>query len=653
MLVLRLGLAASFLSLSARADEAAPGLPLIAPTAEGLEGRFGTSSAQLAVTPSADAAAPGVNVTIQPGTDGYPGVTFKPPAGSAAWDLSAYGHVSARLVNTGEKAIGINLRVDNDGDWTKGPWNAEQIWLKPGASGTVTVIFGYGFGKKPGYPLKPEAVSRVLLFVGKGAGVQSFRIEALEAGGPAGEKPPEPVEPAAPPKPPQIKPPGGAILGGGAAFDAAKQAVAQNGATAEAAPEGVKAAFPPSKPEAKVVLKPEAGTWDLRDAVEVRVKVRNAGPQPATPKVYLGSKSGPTRTVSTAAPLAPGEEAELVIPFAQAKPWLGTPNSGDRSTWSGQPGTGTTFGSDTVSSIVIAGAPSPSAQAFLVTSVKAGVPPPPALPEWLGQRPPAEGEWVKTFDDEFDGTALDESKWDPVGPNYWDKKSHWSRANTIVKDGFVTLRYEKKTGFQNDDPKEKQTDYASGFLHTYGKWVQLYGYFESRMKLPRAPGLWPAIWLMPDRGVGAGPQWKRQDTANGGMEFDFLEHLTRWGPYRYNIAMHWDGYAKDHKQTGSAGIYFQPDKDGFVTAGLLWLPGLAVYYCNGEEVLRWEDPRISSIPADIMFTLPTGGWDNNALDDAQLPADYVIDYVRVWQRKDLAPGGPPETTAPAAAAPAG
>jgi beta-glucanase (GH16 family) len=76
--------------------------------------------------------------------------------------------------------------------------------------------------------------------------------------------------------------------------------------------------------------------------------------------------------------------------------------------------------------------------------------------------------------------------------------------------------------------------------------------------------------------------------------------------------------------------------DGWITAGLLWTPGSAIYYCNGREVLRWEDPRISSVPADLMFTLPCGGWDNNALDDAKLPGDFVIDYVRCWQRKDLA-----------------
>jgi hypothetical protein len=37
-----------------------------------------------------------------------------------------------------------------------------------------------------------------------------------------------------------------------------------------------------------------------------------------------------------------------------------------------------------------------------------------------------------------------------------------------------------------------------------------------------------------------------------------------------------------------------------------------------------------------MFTLPSGGWDNSPLDDGRLPDDFVIDYVRVWQRKDLA-----------------
>jgi beta-glucanase (GH16 family) len=115
-----------------------------------------------------------------------------------------------------------------------------------------------------------------------------------------------------------------------------------------------------------------------------------------------------------------------------------------------------------------------------------------------------------------------------------------------------------------------------------------------------------------------------------------MESLTRWGPYRYTIAMHWDGYGKNHKATGASSVYFNPDKDGFVTAGVLWEPGKVVYYSQGKEVARWETDRIPNVPANLMYTLPAGGWDNNAVDDAQLPAEFQIDYVRAWQRADMA-----------------
>jgi beta-glucanase (GH16 family) len=122
------------------------------------------------------------------------------------------------------------------------------------------------------------------------------------------------------------------------------------------------------------------------------------------------------------------------------------------------------------------------------------------------------------------------------------------------------------------------------------------------------------------------------------MELDVMEHLTRWGPYRYNIAMHWDGYGKEHKATGSAYNYVQPDRQGFITVGLLWTPGHLAYYCNGKLLAYWDAPRVSHVPSFLYFETTTGGWDNNAVDDQTLPVDYLVDYVRVWQRKDLASG---------------
>src|SRR5690606_11343615 len=35
------------------------------------------------------------------------------------------------------------------------------------------------------------------------------------------------------------------------------------------------------------------------------------------------------------------------------------------------------------------------------------------VPEWIGQRPPVEGDWVQTLDENFDSGSLDESLWTP------------------------------------------------------------------------------------------------------------------------------------------------------------------------------------------------------------------------------------------------
>jgi beta-glucanase (GH16 family) len=629
----------------ALAEDAAP-LPLLDVAKDGVEARLKPSSSQVTVARSTDPAAPGINVTIAPGNEGYPGVSLLPEGESKVWNLSAYGHVEIKVTNTGKKGLGVNLRIDNPGDWKDNPTNSDQTYLKPGETGTLKLIFGYSY-KKPGYALKPAEVCKALIFTGKSADEQSFRIEALQAAGPAGEKPPVDKNAI------RVKPKDGVLLGADVKIDAATQLEAKNGLTASLTPAQTieLTTSGTSKTDQVVVFRPSEGRWDLRDGYEVKVKLKNTGGSPAVVSAVLSSNGGTTRTVSSGNPIAPGAEAELVIPFEAEVPWQGIPNSGNRTSWDGQPNTGTKFISDAVSAlkIYVRGEGEASLQ---ISSILLDAPPI-VVPEWVGKRPPVEGEWTKTFDDNFDGNSVDLTKWRIDGPNYWDRKSHWSKDNVIVGNGVVRMRYEKKTGYQNDNPSEKQSDYASGFLDTYGKWVQRYGYFETRIKNPKAPGLWPAFWLMPDRGAKLGPQWTRQDTGHGGMEFDVFEMLTRWGQYRTNIAMHWDGYDKGHKQTGSQNNYFQTDKDGFVTVGLLWTPGLAVYYFNGKEVLRWEDPRISNVQSNMMFTLPMGGWDNSPLDDSQLPDELVIDYVRVWQRKDLAsevdgPQAQPEAATPAA-----
>ncbi len=573
----------------------------------------------------------GLDVTIGPGGESYPGLFIR-PAGQV-WDLSRFGRIEAQVTNTGDKAFSLSLRVDNPGDWRKKPWNTESIRLKPGESRTLKVIFGYQHGQKPGFKLDPSKINKLLVFTTKTKHARSFRIDSIQAAGPVGEKPGL--------KPHQVrtKPMDGYLFGGPVKIDAAKQVTAKNGAAAEmidhAGRQALQVSLPANKAAHEVVLRPAVGRWDLRNASEVKLKVTNTGDTPVTPGVrVMSDKRHATRTAFVDAPIPPGETGEVVALFEAAEPWRGQTGTVTKLHAPGQKGTGTKFASDKADTVVVVvkheGDASVRIDAIMATAD------PIQTPEWLGQRPPVEGDWTLTFQDEFDGENIDLNRWNIYTENYWDKRSHFTKDNVILGDGMVRLLMEKKTGYENDNPQRKMTDYAVGFLDTYGKWVQRYGYFEARMKLATAPGLWPAFWMMPDRGEEVGPQWVRADTGKGGMEFDIMEHLTRWGPYRYNVAMHWDGYGKRHKSTGSTNIYIQHDEDGFITAGLLWTPGSLIYYCNGKEVARWENDRVSHVEAYPIFYLMTGGWDNSRLDDTQLPDEFVIDYIRVWQRADLA-----------------
>ena len=625
-----LAVVACLLALSSSAP-AADALPLIDFAKPGSEGRCTAGCDQVIFARSDDPAKPGLAVTIAPGKAGYPGIHIKPEG--QVWDLSSFGHVAARITNLGEKAISLSLRVDNTGDWQAQPWNTESGYIKPGETGTVKVIFGFQYGTKPGYKLDSAKVVNLLLFTGKAKAPVSFRVESIIASGAAGERPP--VDP----KDVRTKPLGGYLLGGAVTIDAAKQIEAKNGAAVKVVALGRSQAlhltYPAGKGTHLVRFKPPIGRWDLTGATEIRLRVKNVGEIPVTPGARVTSdRWHGTDMVLAETALVPGASQELVVDFAADKVWQGPTGAIAKAHAKGQKGTGTSFAGNKADAVEILAKHAGEA-ALLVESITATVTPL-LTPAWLGKRPPAEGKWALTFRDEFDGETIDRERWNIYTENYWDKRSHFTKDNVVLGDGTARLRMERKTGHENDDPKRKKTGHAVGFLDTYGRWAQRYGYFEARMKLPTAPGLWPAFWLMPDRGPVSDPQWVRANTGKGAMEFDIMEHLTRWGPYRYNVAMHWDGYGKEHKSIGSSNVYVRPDADGFITSGLLWTPGAAVYYCNGEVVARLENTRISNVASYPILYMVTGGWDNSPVDDDQLPADFVVDYVRIWQRQDLA-----------------
>lgn len=588
-----------------------------------------TTSDQVTYTHDPNTPKFGINVNVQPGADRYPTITFNPKE-SAHWDFSGYSNVQAKVTNTSKQQLLLCMRVDNPHKWAKSPWNTECLRIQAGQSKTVKVLFGHSYGFNPSYPLKPKNVVAILLTAGKSDVPQSFRIEIISVDGAAGEKSVKSLANQ------RIQPKGGIIFGQGVSLDMNKQIKAVGGAKVAMNQSALTVDLPATATRPAVILSPTAGYWHLGDATQVAVMIRNTGQSTITPSIALTSW-GQLHQDIVGQPIKPGDQKEVVVSFAQKKPWEGVPADKIQSTHESKPGTGTHLASDKVGAIRISFIHKSVGNATIKSVIaRASIA---VVPDWVGKRPPVDGDWVVTFDDDFNSSSVDLSKWRNEGPNYWDKVSRWSKNNAIIADGIMRLHYEKKAGYHNDNPKQAYKEYTGGYLDTFTKWSQCYGYFEARMKLPTTPGLWPAFWMMPDRGVEAnlpsGSMAKRCTTSNKGMEFDIMEYLAIWGPHRYNIAMHWDDYGPKHKAIGTGKIYVNHDKDGYITSGLLWLPGLAVYYCNGVEIGRWEDPRISSVPSYMMFSMPAGGWDGNHMDDSKLPDDFTIDYVRVWQRKDL------------------
>ncbi len=573
-------------------------------------------------------------VHVKAGEHHYPGFVAKGPEGG--WNLSQYGHIEVAFHNPDKTFVDVHLRVDNEGDHRNKPWNTEVTRVEPGRSAKLKVIFGYHHGFNPGYKLDPSKVSKILIFTRKNTTDRKFYIKSIVAGGQSGEKPP------VKPKKVRIKPKNGFLLGSADIKISKDQLYTPKGVQGKVVKHNgqdmVEFTLPASANEHVFSIRPPMGRYNVANSTETRFMVRNIGKTPVTVGAALyNAKHEETRTIFTDQPIAPGKASEIVVPYTPENTWIGP--SGDLSKHKNRKakhGNGSHFSAHIVRAMRLI-AKHEGAAVVRLESIKATVTPI-KRPDWLGKRPPVEGDWKLTLNENFDGNEIDLNRWRYYGPNWWGQKklTHWSKDNVIVGDGVVRIRMEKRTGWHNDNPATKhKSPYAGGLLEGYGKWVQRYGYFESRMKLPTAEGLWPAFWTMPDRGPEAGPQWKRADTGNGGMEFDIMEHLTRWGPYRYTIAMHWDGYGKNHKATGTR-VYFQPDEDGYVTSGLLWLPGKVVFYCQGKEVARWENERVCSVRSNILYTMPIGGWDNDPINDKQLPDDFVIDYVRVWQRADLA-----------------
>jgi beta-glucanase (GH16 family) len=248
---------------------------------------------------------------------------------------------------------------------------------------------------------------------------------------------------------------------------------------------------------------------------------------------------------------------------------------------------------------------------------------------------PAVSAAAATFTDDFNGSAgsaVDGGKWQyETGDNVNNHELQWytSGTNNAAMDGqghlVITAKRENPGG---NTCWYGACQYTSARLSTAGRHTQAYGHFESRMKLPRGQGMWPAFWMLGDNIGSVG--W-----PNSG-ELDIMENVG-FEPGTVHGTLHGPGYS------GSGGVgagYTLPGgqafADGFHTFAVDWAPNSVTFSVDGN-VYGTRTPAdiagrqwVFDHPFYIIVNLAVGGyWPGNPDGSTSFPQQLVVDYVHV------------------------
>lgn len=282
--------------------------------------------------------------------------------------------------------------------------------------------------------------------------------------------------------------------------------------------------------------------------------------------------------------------------------------------------------------------------------------------------------WELVWSDEFDGDALDMSRWtfdiDCWGGGNNERQCYTDKEeNVSLRDGFLRITALKKRargyavpqmardGHIGNPTSNRKYDkvrksFTSGRISTRGKQAWTYGRFEARMKLPMGQGMWPAFWMLPE-------DWSYGGWAASG-EIDIMEAINLSATCaecdvgredRVYGTLHFGGPAPQNMHKGR-NVALSAPVDGFHVYALEWTEGRMDWYVDGEHysTLTSEDwftaaekgnPGVHAPfdkPFHLILNLAVGGkWPEEHNDvghmTSSFPKHFIVDYVRVYQCK--------------------
>ena len=239
------------------------------------------------------------------------------------------------------------------------------------------------------------------------------------------------------------------------------------------------------------------------------------------------------------------------------------------------------------------------------------------------------------WQDEFSGSSLDTTKWEPMigdGCTYgicgWgnNELQYYQAENATVSGG--TLKIEAR------EERVRGKKYTSARLRTINQGDFTYGRMEARIKITTTQGLWPAFWMLPtDEIYGGWPQ---------SGEIDIMENIGS-EPKTVHGTIHFGQPYPDNQSLG-AGTKISYDP----AATEIYADGFHTFAIEREQdVIRWyvDDVLYSTkTAADVspqtwpfnerfhfLLNVAVGGnWPGNPDGTTVFPQVMEVDYVRVY-----------------------
>lgn len=258
----------------------------------------------------------------------------------------------------------------------------------------------------------------------------------------------------------------------------------------------------------------------------------------------------------------------------------------------------------------------------------------PIVPE-EEEKPAKQQEWSLVFEDNFDGTAYDTENWSSYQTQSWS--SAWNRyvvpdeaSLAEVSDGALHMRAR-----WNDETNLPET----GAIQSVGKYSFTYGKLEVRAKFTRSgKGAWPAIWLMPQNSIFSG--WP--DCG----EIDVMERLNN-DAFVYQVVHQSKTQGQELSPAPSATKSINLDE--YNTYGIIKSENRIEFQVNGQTTFthvknstngsRW--PFETDFYIILNYACADKGdsgvyfWPGSVTDTSGFPYEMAIDYVKVWQLKDV------------------